>query len=268
MLTAACQKTLASIKVAAAQPGRLVTWGDVAAVHNGGAIAIPGQAEKLYEAGFEHAAPLHRLMSKDDVYGCILGAKGVGPNGLVYRCALRELEGAYAEGKQPSLVGLPAYTGGKPKKRKADEPPPPPAYTRPAVPAAECLAAVGRLRAFAAAKGIDAADVWTHAEAATFEPSAAAALVASEPAAAVESVEETPATEQEPVAADAAPSAPAIEAAAGATATATADASGQVAEPPADGAGAPIERQASSTTTSKSSMDLGAMEAEASEASA
>lgn len=134
-------------------------------------MQVPGQAEKLYEAGYEFSVPLHRLMSKDDVYGTLLGAKGVGPLGLVYRCALREIEGAYAEGAKPSQIGLPPYKGAKPKKRKADdaEDNPPAAYTRAAVSAAECKEMVRRLEGFASAKAIPLGEVWMHQGAASFE---------------------------------------------------------------------------------------------------
>ena len=164
---------MASVQKVAAGPG-LFTWGDIAADRDTCARALPGHTEKLYELGYEFTVPLHRLMSKDDPHGALLGEKRVGPRGITYRCALREIEGAYADGAKPSQIGLPAFKGAapKPKKRKADElmtlsaaADASATYARPAVPASECLAMLNRLHAFASAKGVATSDVWMHSEA-------------------------------------------------------------------------------------------------------
>ena len=65
-----------------------------------------------------------------------------------YKCALREIEGAYEKGKEPSAKGLPEATDFGKKKRKADEEAP---EDIKAVPADEMAALVFKMKTYAGA---------------------------------------------------------------------------------------------------------------------
>ena len=98
--------------------------------------------------------PIHRVMSSKDPYGKNddTGA-GLLTFGLSrdkrrsYKCALREIEGAYEKGKEPSEKGLPEATDFGKKKRKADEEAP---EDIKAVPADEMAALVFKMKTYAA----------------------------------------------------------------------------------------------------------------------
>lgn len=99
--------------------------------------------------------PIHRVMSSKDPYGKNddTGA-GLLTFGLSrdkrrsYKCALREIEGAYEKGKEPSVKGLPEATDFGKKKRKADEEAP---EDIKAVPAVEVAALVFKMKTYARA---------------------------------------------------------------------------------------------------------------------
>ena len=99
--------------------------------------------------------PIHRVMSQKDPYGKNddTGA-GLLTFGLSrdkrrsYKCALREIEGAYEKGKEPSTKGLPEATDFGKKKRKADEEAP---EDIKAVPADEMAALVFKMKTYAGA---------------------------------------------------------------------------------------------------------------------
>ena len=107
------------------------------------------------EAGLEFKMPIHRVMSSKDEYGKNddTGA-GLLTFGLSrdkrrsYKCALREIEGAYEKGKEPSVKGLPEAKDFGKKKRKADEEAP---EDIKAVPAEEMAALVFKMKTYAGA---------------------------------------------------------------------------------------------------------------------
>ena len=70
-----------------------------------------------------------------------------------YKCALREIEGAYEKGKEPSTKGLPEATDFGKKKRKADEEAP---EDIKAVPAEEMAALVFKMKTYAARRALRA----------------------------------------------------------------------------------------------------------------
>ena len=107
------------------------------------------------EAGLEFKMPIHRVMSSKDEYGKNddTGA-GLLTFGLsrdkrrAYKCALREIEGAYEKGKEPSVKGLAEAKDFGKKKRKADEEAP---EDIKAVPAEEMAALVFKMKTYAGA---------------------------------------------------------------------------------------------------------------------
>jgi hypothetical protein len=107
------------------------------------------------EAGLEFKMPIHRVMSSKDEYGKNddTGA-GLLTFGLsrdkrrAYKCALREIEGAYEKGKEPSVKGLAEAKDFGKKKRKADEEAP---EDIKAVPADEMAALVFKMKTYAGA---------------------------------------------------------------------------------------------------------------------
>ena len=117
------------------------------------------------EAGLEFKMPIHRVMSSKDEYGKNddTGA-GLLTFGLsrdkrrAYKCALREIEGAYEKGKEPTTKGLAEAKDFGKKKRKADEEAP---EDIKAVPAEEMAALVFKMKTYAGAAllcpGIDPA---------------------------------------------------------------------------------------------------------------
>ena len=144
------------------------TYGDIVRIQgSGGALAVSQARDKYFEIyGLEYIVPLHRMMSSNDLYAQVDGKFGTGRHGRVYKTALREIEGSYAQGMEPSVWGLPPTSNPKPakkwppknpKKRKAD-------YDEDgvAIPATECAAMVARLTSYAELKGIDLSDVWKH----------------------------------------------------------------------------------------------------------
>ena len=107
------------------------------------------------EAGLEFKMPIHRVMSSKDPYGKNddTGA-GLLTFGLSrdkrrsYKCALREIEGVYEKGKEPSVKGLAEAKDFGKKKRKADEEAP---EDIKAVPADEMAALVFKMKTYAGA---------------------------------------------------------------------------------------------------------------------
>ena len=112
------------------------------------------------EAGLEFKMPIHRVMSSKDEYGKNddTGA-GLLTFGLsrdkrrAYKCALREIEGAYEKGKEPSVKGLAEAKDFGKKKRKADEEAP---EDIKAVPAEEMAALVFKMKTYAARRALRA----------------------------------------------------------------------------------------------------------------
>ena len=104
--------------------------------------------------------PIHRVMSSKDEYGKNddTGA-GLLTFGLsrdkrrAYKCALREIEGAYEKGKEPSVKGLAEAKDFGKKKRKADEEAP---EDIKAVPAEEMAALVFKMKTYAAHRALRA----------------------------------------------------------------------------------------------------------------
>ena len=104
--------------------------------------------------------PIHRVMSSKDEYGKNddTGA-GLLTFGLsrdkrrAYKCALREIEGAYEKGKEPSVKGLAEAKDFGKKKRKADEEAP---EDIKAVPADEMAALVFKMKTYTARRALRA----------------------------------------------------------------------------------------------------------------
>ena len=115
------------------------------------------------EAGYEFKMPIHRVMSQKDPYGKNddTGA-GLLTFGLsrdkrrAYKCALREIEGAYEKGKEPSTKGLAEAKDFGKKKRKADEEAP---EDIKAVPADEMAALVFKMKTYAGRRALRAQGV-------------------------------------------------------------------------------------------------------------
>ena len=117
-------------KIESIGSGELKGYGELSA----SSWAASRQRDVLYKKdGLEFELPLHRVMSNDDKYACVDNEFGLGliehalndESRRVYKCALREIEGAYAKGDEPSKKGLPPRQ--RPSKRRkagdGDEPP-------------------------------------------------------------------------------------------------------------------------------------------------
>ena len=112
MLKPCVQANICCSCVPHAGTGKVMSYGDIVKRQgSGGALAMAKQRDVMYEQyALQFVLPLHRMMSANDLYAQVDGVHGVGPLGRVYKCALRELEGAYGppeNGKAPSEVGLP-----------------------------------------------------------------------------------------------------------------------------------------------------------------
>ena len=89
---------------------------------------------------------------------------GDGPR-RIYKCALREIEGAYKPGDEPSKKGLPPQKAKKPKKRKAgaeeavEEAPP---VVLAPVPADFVRAVVERMAKYRFDNGVAPAELYRH----------------------------------------------------------------------------------------------------------
>jgi len=156
--TQATARTVATV----VEPGNVLAYGEIVkAQGGGGALAMARQRDKLYAAsGVEYVVPLHRMMSSQDLYAQVDGKRGTGIHGRVYKVGLRELEGAYPKGKEPSKVGLPPQT--KPAKTW---PPSSEDTTRsPSIAASVCDAMVKKLTLYAAANCIDCNELWKHGD--------------------------------------------------------------------------------------------------------
>ena len=124
--------------------------------------------------GLEFEIPIHRVMSTNDAYAKVDGEIGLGllQYGLndesrrVYKCALREIEGAYTPGDEPSKKGLPPQKAKKPKKRKAgaeeaEEAPAPPVVLAP-VSADVVRVVVERMAKYRFDNGVAPAELYRH----------------------------------------------------------------------------------------------------------
>ena len=140
-------------KIESIGSGELKGYGELPA----SSWAASRQRDVLYKKdGLEFELPLHRVMSNDDKYACVDNEFGLGliehalndESRRVYKCALREIEGAYEKGKEPSVKGLPEATDFGKKKRKADEEAP---EDIKAVPADEMAALVFKMKTYAGA---------------------------------------------------------------------------------------------------------------------
>ena len=159
-------------KIEGIVPGELKGYGELAGK---GALAASGQRDSFYKKeGLEFEIPLHRLMSTNDKYACVDGEFGLGliQYGLndeqrrVYKCAIREIEGAYTPGDEPSKKGLPPQKAKKPKKRKAgaeeaEEAPAPPVVLAP-VSADVVRAVVERMAKYRFDNGVAPAELYRH----------------------------------------------------------------------------------------------------------
>ena len=143
-LTVAAIRTLnAIVELHANTPaGSLLEMGSIAAlrVNSKGGIGsccrtLPGHLKKLYAIeGAQHQLPLYLIANAGDVYGTMDNSdERVGNLGITYKCALRELDGIFILGSEPSEVGIPASKIKKipkPKKKEIDQTDAPPKKKR------------------------------------------------------------------------------------------------------------------------------------------
>ena len=182
-LSQGAQHFVTGIKALAgtSKPGALLELGEIAKniQHSNGSMgtccrALPGFLKAFYaREGMQLEIPLYLIANKGDLFGtCDDGDGRVGPLGIVYKMALRELDGVYEDSKKkPSVDGIPAVKPKKApkakkvesdadvqqpekKKRKTAAAAPLSVYVRDAVPAAECLVMFELLREYAEANGV------------------------------------------------------------------------------------------------------------------